>query len=268
MRTRTFVILIIIVAIAGLAMHYVFKAGFSLSRYTEFTSNVTAVIDGDTLQLEDGSRVRLLGINAPEKGQPKYNEAKALLSSMTANQTIKVQSDVEKKDRYGRFLGYVFVEDVFANKKILEEGLAVSWFIEPNYRYKKELETAEAQAKAAGIGLWNLEAGSCLSVLELHYDAEGNDNENLNDEYVAFGNVCNSPFALAGWKVKDSSNKVYSFPSISLEAGSNLTLHTGKGLNNKTDLFWGSSQGIWNNAGDVLYLQDPDGSLALEYPYP
>jgi micrococcal nuclease len=263
-----FVFLLVIAAIGGLAVYYFSKAGFSASPYIEFEANATFAVDGDTLQLEDGSRIRLLGINAPEKGQPKYSDAKALLSSLAANKTILVQSDIEKKDRYGRFLGYIFVGNTFVNEAMLEQGLAVAWFIEPNFRYQKELEESEAQAKENGAGLWNLAEGACLAVLSLHYDAEGNDNENLNDEYVVFGNVCDEPFPLAGWKVKDSANKAYAFPAVSLGEKASLTLHTGKGQNNSTDLFWGASQGIWNNDGDVLYLQAPDGSLALDYPYP
>lgn len=268
MRTAAFAVVIVLVALAGTAVFYLSKTGFSTSPYIEFEANASFAIDGDTLQLEDGSRVRLLGINAPEKGQPKYAEAKNLLSSLTLNKTIRVQSDVERRDRYGRFLGYVFIGDAFVNSKILEEGLAVTWFIEPNFRYKSGLEAAETLAKQGGEGLWDLAKGECIAVAEFHYDAEGNDNNNLNDEYVVFENACEEAFSLAGWKAKDSANKAYSFPSISLASEARIVLHTGKGANNGTDLFWGSSQGIWNNGGDTLYLQDPDGSIALEYPYP
>jgi len=263
---KRFLLLVIVIALAGTVVHYAMKAGFATSPYEEFYTNVTEVIDGDTIELEGGERLRLLGINAPERGQPQYSEAKELLEFLVLNEEVLVQSDLGKEDRYDRYLGYVFVGEVFVNRELLEEGLAVSWFIEPNFRYKEELEAAEEEAKE-GKGLWNL-GTTCLAVEELHYNAEGDDRYNLNDEYVVFSNSCNETLKLEGWTIKDSSNKVYKFSGVSLSPGSTLTLHSGKGEDNATDIFWDSGRAVWNNDADVLYVQEPSGKIALEYSYP
>jgi hypothetical protein len=101
----------------------------------------------------------------------------------------------------------------------------------------------------------------------LNYDAEGNDNENLNGEYIVFTNEGNSSLELTGWMVLDESNNEYYFPSFSLGNGSTVTLYIGSGTDSQTELFWGSTKSIWNNDGDELFLRDAQGFLVSYYSY-
>jgi len=95
----------------------------------------------------------------------------------------------------------------------------------------------------------------------VHYDAEGNDNENLNDEYVVIRNEGNVDVDLIGWKLKDEANHVFTFPSFTLKPGATVTVHTGSGTNTQTDLYWGKDRAVWNNDHDTAYLYDSSMNL-------
>jgi len=123
----------------------------------EFTGEkyVTKVIDGDTIIVE-GFPVRLLGIDASEKGEKCYKEAKHRLEELVLGKKVRLEADVQDKDRYGRYLRYVFVGDMNVNLELVKEGLAIARFQEPNYKYKEDIVTAEKRAREAGVGcLWS-----------------------------------------------------------------------------------------------------------------
>jgi len=92
-----------------------------------------------------------------------------------------------------------------------------------------------------------------LQIAAVNADAEGDDRENLNDEYVVFENTGAESLDLSGWTVADDTGKTYTFPEgYTLGAGETVTLHTGSGTDSDTDLYWGSGSPIWNNGGDTV----------------
>ena len=93
---------------------------------------VSGITDGDTLTLETGERVRLLGINAPEKKQHLYEEATERLRELVEGKNVTLQTDFDQTDRYDRLLRYVFVEGVFVNEILVREGLAAIYIVPPN----------------------------------------------------------------------------------------------------------------------------------------
>ncbi|NJE03274.1 lamin tail domain-containing protein [Thermococcus sp. MV11] len=99
----------------------------------------------------------------------------------------------------------------------------------------------------------------------VHYDAGGpdvNDREVLNSEYVVIENRGCEAVNLRGWQLMDEVNHVYVFPSITLESGASVKVHTGYGTDTDTDLYWGRRWGaVWNNDGDTAYLYDGSGNL-------
>ena len=99
------------------------------------------------------------------------------------------------------------------------------------------------------------------------FDAPGNDNDNLNEEYVCFRNQGGSPADMSGWHVRDDADHTYTFPSFTLGLGATVKLHTGTGANTASDLYWGRSQAVWNNGGDTVYLYDSGWSLVDSYSY-
>ena len=135
---------------------------------------VTYVADGDTVKLEDGSWVRFIGIDAPE-----YHESAKLLrdarrakkdiadikklgarsyafaKKILANKRVRLEFDVEKRDKYDRMLAYVFLKDgTFVNALIVKEGYARTMNIAPNVKYEDLLFELQLEAKSNGKGLW------------------------------------------------------------------------------------------------------------------
>jgi micrococcal nuclease len=124
---------------------------FMLNISDSFTGKVVRVLDGDTIEVltEDKNRVRLEGIDTPERGQPFSNKATELTKKLCAGKTVTVVKSGE--DRYGRTLGFIYVGDVNVNKELLRNGLA--W----HYKYfnqDEELSELEQEAKNKKIGLW------------------------------------------------------------------------------------------------------------------
>jgi deoxyribonuclease-1-like protein len=84
----------------------------------------------------------------------------------------------------------------------------------------------------------------------------------LDEEWVKIMNTGTSSISLTGWELKDEGDKyTYTFPLFSLESGSTVTVHTEKGMNTATELYWGSGRPIWNNDGDNARLYDINGNL-------
>ncbi len=123
---------------------------------------VKRAVDGDTLALESGKRIRLIGANTPEtvkQNTPveKWGpEASQFTKDFVSGGQVRLEFDKEKLDKYGRTLAYVWVGDRMLNEELIRAGLA---HYEPNYRYAKEMKArfkaAENEAKAARRGLWS-----------------------------------------------------------------------------------------------------------------
>lgn len=116
---------------------------------------VTRTIDGDTMDLENGYRVRLLGIDSPEVGQPFYREATDALKEMTEGKKVKLEKDPRwEKDVYGRSLRYVFMDGLFVNKEMVRKGLA-RLEADEDSKYYSALEQAEKEAIEKRLGIWS-----------------------------------------------------------------------------------------------------------------
>ncbi len=108
---------------------------------TEFTTAyVTRVIDGDTIVIDSGEKVRLTCVNTPEKGEKLYKEATEFTKSLVLNKTITLEKDKTDKDKYGRLLRYVYINNQSVNALLVQEGYAVVYPIKPNLKHCKEYE--------------------------------------------------------------------------------------------------------------------------------
>ena len=117
---------------------------------------VTKVIDGDTIVVEGGYHVRLLGIDADEKNYPCHDLAKDRLEELVLNKQIILEKDKTDIDQYGRCLRTIFVEGENIGLQIVEEGLAVARFYQPDVKYKNEIAVAEKKAIKNKTGCkWN-----------------------------------------------------------------------------------------------------------------
>lgn len=111
-----------------------------------------------------------------------------------------------------------------------------------------------------------------IYITNFHFNAAGDDNYNLNNEYVTFGNKCSYSIDMTSWTIKDeTASHLYAIPPFTFQAGSTFTLFTGTGTNTNSALYWGRTSGnyaaIWNNNGDTLFLRDSSGNLVLSQSY-
>jgi micrococcal nuclease len=228
---------------------------------------IAKVFDGDTVELDDGQRVRYAGINTPERDQPYYREATQANRSLVEGKLVWMVLDVQTKDRFGRILAYIWADEQFVNLELVRQGFANSYTQPPNLRFSEELLKAEQDARAAQVGLW-APSGVPLKITELNFNAPGADHENPNGEWVQLTNEGSSAIALGGFSLKDSANHIYTFPNITLSSGRSLLIFSGQGQDTQSELFWGlSGDAVWNNDGDTAYLRDAEGQLVDVYGY-
>ena len=114
---------------------------------------VVKIADGDTLTLLTSSneqvKIRLAGIDTPERKQPFGNRAKQALANLAFQKQALIE--VEAKDRYGRTVGVVFVDGLNVNAELVKQGMA---WVYRKYTDDKRLYTLESEAKQAKRGLW------------------------------------------------------------------------------------------------------------------
>lgn len=121
------------------------------------TGYVVRVIDGDTILLESGARVRYIGINTPEDGAVVECFGSAATErnrALVENKTVQLVKDVSETDRYGRLLRYVYVDDVFVNQSLVLEGFAQTATYPPDVLHQNDFLAAEKIARDGAVGLW------------------------------------------------------------------------------------------------------------------
>ena len=126
---------------------------------------VKRVIDGDTIELVNGETVRYLGIDAPElrkkirgrwveAAEPFAVEASELNRRLVEGRRVRLERDIEDRDRFHRLLAYVFVEDRLVNAELISSGYATVRLHPPNLRYADLFMKLQAEALARQRGLW------------------------------------------------------------------------------------------------------------------
>ncbi len=122
---------------------------------------IMRVIDGDTVELVGGDRLRLLGIDTPEKGELFYDSAAMFLESLVLGKKSRIEYADKRRDRYGRLLGFVYIEDtIFVNRRILSAGLGYLYLVKDQELSRprfKELLLAQRVAVASKTGLWGID---------------------------------------------------------------------------------------------------------------
>lgn len=124
---------------------------------------IKRIYDGDTILLSNGNKVRFLGINTPEIGRYKPaqaggKEAKQWLKKALKDKKVRLEQDIEKRDKYGRLLAHVFTEDKrHLNLELIKQGLATVSIFPPNIKYTHDFLKAEQQAEEDQLGIWQRE---------------------------------------------------------------------------------------------------------------
>ncbi len=140
--------------------------------------SIKKIYDGDTILLTNGQKVRFLGINTPEvEGRNKLaqaggEEARQWLQKKLKNKKVRLERDVEKKDKYGRLLAHVFTPDnAHLNFELVKLGLATVNIHPPNLKYMDDLLAAESEAEQKLIGIWQYQQYAAKAVESLNGQA-------------------------------------------------------------------------------------------------
>lgn len=233
---------------------------------------VTRVLDGDSLEAVlrgEQVEIRLLGVNAPERGECWSDEARAALDDLLASGPAAI--DIWDTDQFGRILGYVYVPGAFVNLMLLDEGQAVA--VDTDHPALGVFLESEDTAFGRRAGLWSPDACGpptpfLVGVRRVEFDPPGPDGADLNGEWVSLLNFGGEAH-LGGWTLRDeSSSHRYHFPTgTRLPAGKQLTVRTGCGDDGADEVFWCADGPVWSNEGDTVILHDDVGNVVDRYRY-
>ncbi len=121
---------------------------------------VTRVIDGDTIEIEGGQRVRYIGINTPETVDPRTpvqcfgKEASIKNRQLVEGKTVKLEKDISETDKYGRLLRYIYVDGIFVNDYLIRQGFAYASTYPPDVKYQNQFTQALQEAQSQNRGIW------------------------------------------------------------------------------------------------------------------
>jgi hypothetical protein len=160
------------------------------------------------------------------------------------------------------------------NEELVRRGAAISRRYPPDTALAPRFEAAQDEARSAGLGMWERDAcgpnaGAEITVVAMEADAPGDDNDNLNEEFVQLRNGSSIAVDLTGWVLKDeSASHRYNFPAgFVLAANATVQIHTGCGIDTADSLFWCSNGAVWNNDGDTAFVQDQSGNIVHSQAY-
>lgn len=139
------------------------STGLAADAPKALVGRVVSIVDGDTIKVRIGDRtesVRYIGMNTPElhhptKGvEPLAREATEANRKLADGQTVRLELDVQERDRYGRLLAYVYVGDMMINAELLAQGYAQVMTIPPNVKYQDLFLKNQREARLLQLGLW------------------------------------------------------------------------------------------------------------------
>lgn len=161
MRNKTLVVLFMLTAVLF------FIGGFFTGRSAVLQSNndpiyvkVVRVIDGDTVEIEGGERVRYLGVGSPESVDSQKpvqcfgQEAKQKNKELVEGKVVRLERGIKERDRFCRILAYVWVENNMVNIELIKQGYARKYLLPRDSPYKQKFIDAELEAESEKKGIW------------------------------------------------------------------------------------------------------------------
>lgn len=121
---------------------------------------VVRVVDGDTVEIEGGKKIRYIGIDTPETVDPRRSvgcfgkEAARKNKELVEGKEVKLEKDVSETDKFGRLLRYVWVGELLVNDYLVREGFAHASSYPPDIKYQEQFQEAERAAREEKRGLW------------------------------------------------------------------------------------------------------------------
>jgi micrococcal nuclease len=236
---------------------------------------VTRVIDGDTIEIEGGERVRYLGIDAPEPNKCYGPEATAKNRELVERKKVTLEKDVSERDAFGRLLRYVYSNGLFINAELVQLGYASVYYRAPDLKYRELLPQLEQEARRAERGLWGLACATPrptpgtgrIAITYVFYDGIVPRVE--SDEYVELRNQSAEMVDMAGWKlVSLIGGQTFIFQTgFVMRPGQTCCVYTNEYHPESCGLSFGSGSAIWRNSGDTASLLDSRGKEVSRYGY-
>lgn len=178
------------------------------------THLVKRVINGGTIQLSNGERVRLIGVDTPETKHPKKpveyfsKEASAFTKKMVEGKRVRLEYDWQSKDKYGHTLAYVYLKDgTFLNAEIIKQGYGHAYTKFP-FKYIEEFKQYERKARENKRGLWADRATD-------------KDKKLILEKYVGSknSNIYHRPTCVAAQRIKPANMRVFYSVKKAIDAG-------------------------------------------------
>jgi len=193
------------------------------------TVHIDRIIDGDTVE-SNSTSIRLLGINAPERGEYLYDGAKEFLEDKILNQTVYLKYGKERYDKYNRILAYIFLNNTNINIKLVENGYANYYFYGGKDEYSNELLGAWEICLNNNVNLCEKSNDVCVACIDI---------KNSN----TITNNCNFECDINEWEIKGEGRNKFIF---------------NKSLGSNQETFFGLDL---SDSGGSLFLRDGKGLL-------
>lgn len=131
------------------------------SKYSDRIVTVERVVDGDTVVVTNGEKIRLIGVDTPELTGPVAErcygqEAAALTTSLLLDKEVRLEFDIDLDDRYDRTLAYIWLDEQLINTKLVEAGAARAIAYPPNTKWQQQFMDAEKVARETKMGIWTV----------------------------------------------------------------------------------------------------------------
>ena len=233
------------------------------------TAVVVSVYDGDTVTLDTGDRVRLRWVNTPEmKPHEDYGpEAKDFTASKVQGKSVTLLYGASLRDGYGRLVAGIMIDGQNLSMLLIEQGLGHLFIIPPDSTDMTEFVAAQEAARTARRGVWSTARyQGTLHITSFHANADGDDRENVNGEYLRVCNVSPDSIDLSGYAIADISGTRWEFPQVIVPPGYTFKVHSGKGANavdksSQLEVYLQSADPIWNNKLDRATIYDRYGRV-------
>ena len=236
---------------------------------------VTRHVDGDTFVVRidnpppgpaSSERVRLIGIDTPERGEPWADDATQHVATRIGADPVYLAFDFRRRDRFDRLLAYVYLADgALLNAELITVGLARLYLRDETIHFYRQFERLEADARRGRSGVWTNHRGGIVIVTIRNAGTA---------EHVVLRNDSAEDVDLSGWLVKDldddEDDDVLVVPNgITLAPDATLAICSGQGCVGAPQR-WVKvlDKTIWSNSGDSAFLFDADGQEEIDsYQY-
>ena len=255
MSRRKNVIFLIFLVIAITIVNYYYIDEYLKKSFAEGRAEVfiERVIDGDTI-VSNGTSIRLLGINTPERGEKYYEEAKSFLEARVLNKTVVLEFGKDKTDRYNRTLAYIILDGESINLKQVENGFANYYFPEGKDKHYEEFKTAWLSCVVNEKNLCEKSTNKCAECVTIRQLG-------VKEQEIILENECDMYCNLNKWTLKDEGRKNLIVPYFIIYPVDEVTVVVGNGTTKGKTIYWTGETYVLTNSGDTIFLRDEQGKL-------